>query len=207
MKRSRVRGRGRAAGASARSDRPSLREELRRFDGRHVAPLAALGSRLLQEADGTDELIRIASGDDERSQIAATWVLKWLQEQRVRFTAAQVRALLRSLDRAGCWEARLHLLQMLAGLEIPSPAARALHGTLARYVRDPGKLVRAWSYSGFFVLADQHPRFRPEVLGLLDAASEDEAASVRARVRRIRGAVGWAHAGPGSRPASRRGGR
>lgn len=185
----------------------NILEELGRFDGRHVEPLAALGVRLLARGAGTDELIEIAGSPEERLQTAASWVLKWLQENRVVYPAERVRALLRLLGRVDAWEARLHLLQMLDGLEIPSRAARTLRETLTIYTRDSSKFVRAWSYSGLFVRANQHPRYRREVLVLLDEASNDEAASVRARVRRIRRTVGWAHTGPGSGARSRRRGR
>jgi hypothetical protein len=47
------------------------------------------------------------------------------------------------------------------------------------------KFVRAWAYDGFFRLGQQHHSFEQEALQHLVKAQEEEAPSVRARVRKI----------------------
>ena len=51
--------------------------------------------------------------------------------------------------------------------------------------------IRAWSVHGAVVLADQHPAYRDSALDLLAAAEQDDAASVRARIRRTRKSFAW----------------
>lgn len=50
---------------------------------------------------------------------------------------------------------------------------------------DNNKFVRAWAYNGLYELSRQYEDLRIETMLLLDAGLNDEAASVRARIRNI----------------------
>lgn len=47
------------------------------------------------------------------------------------------------------------------------------------------KFVRAWAYIGKFELSVQYKEYKLETMVLLEAALQNEAASVRARIRNI----------------------
>ncbi len=170
----------------------NVNETLRQFDGKHVEPLEVLATKLLTREGCVDELLVLSNSDDIKTQSAATWVLKRLHEQQFPLSKSQTREVLRLLRCVTHWEAKLHLLQMLGGLEIPSRLGGSLRKTLDEHMADDNKLVRAWAYNGLFVLGEQFERFRAEVVELLDKAQHDPAASVRVRVRRVRKASCWA---------------
>jgi hypothetical protein len=169
----------------------NLSEHLRQFDGKHIEPLESLATQLLTRKGSADELIALSNSDEAKTQVAATWILKWLHERHVLFSKSQTQELFRILRNVTHWEAKLHLLQMLHGLDIPPQDVASLHRFLKERLCDNNKLVRAWSYNGLFVLGEQHGRFRKEVAELLNEAKHDTAASVRARVRKICKASSW----------------
>ncbi len=171
----------------------NVSEQLRQFDGKHIEPLEAVASQLVTREGSVDELLALSDSDDAKIQTASTWILKWLHERHVPLSRSQTQQVLRMLRDVTQWEAKLHLLQMLAGLKIPSRNVDSLHRFLREQLFDDNKLVRAWSYNGLFVLGDQHGRFRTEVGELLKKAQHDPAASVRARVRQICKTSSWAN--------------
>lgn len=166
-------------------------EALRSFDGKHVTPLEALAQELHSRNDGIDELLTLARKDKAALQTPATWVLKRLQELGAQFTKTHTTQVLDCLEHLEHWEARLHLLQMLDGLSIAPRNAAKANKRLKDWLEDPNKLVRAWTCSGLCVIADQHPKFRPEARALLHEAQNDAAASVRARLRKLYKSHAW----------------
>ena len=89
------------------------------------------------------------------------------------------------------WDTKLHVLQILPSLTIPSQQFDPLQRNLKENTRSENKLLRAWSFNGLAVLADQHSSLRTEVNGILSSAQNDEAASVRARIRQISKSLDW----------------
>ena len=171
-----------------------LAAELAAFDGKHNVVLEALAARLAPEPAVIRELIKLAARDDAKLQTAATWLLKRFHEDGHGFTTEQIAGLLNLFETVTHWEARLHLLQMLPGLAVPEARKDALFRLLkgAGFLHDPNKFVRAWSYNALAVMAEQFPALRATVAPLLAAGQEDEAASVRARLRRVVKEHGWA---------------
>jgi HEAT repeat protein len=169
----------------------SVIELLRRFDGRHVSALEALSVALPRCDSTVDQLLSAAGFSDTTVQVGATWVLKrWLEEgvPQVEESAA---VLVELLKIACHWEVRLHLLQILSQIRIPTRSREALRVLLLRLTADQNKLVRAWALSVYAELADQSEVLRHEVLSALQGAETDCAASVRARVRQIRKLYSW----------------
>ncbi|MGZ5564902.1 MAG: hypothetical protein ACXWFY_06910 [Chthoniobacterales bacterium] len=130
-------------------------------------------------------LISLAECAEPSLQIAATGLLKRYHLGGAYLPQAAVGRLLDLLAAVEAWESRLHLLQMLAGLEIPQSHAESLCDCLQRFVQDRNKFIRAWAYSGLHRLAELYPEYRAEVAPLLRRASLKEAASVRARLRHL----------------------
>ena len=165
--------------------------ELQAFDGKHTDVLEHLASLLPPEASVIQTLSEIAESEDLKLQTAATWLLKKFQGTGASFSELQVTGFVRLLEQMTGWEAKLHLLQMLSGLGIPTQCKASLYRLLKEYLTADKKLVRAWAYNGLFVLAEQHPEYRPEVSQLLSMAQQDESASVKARLRNMLKVAKW----------------
>ena len=171
-----------------------LHAELAAFDGKQTEVLEALAAKLSPEPRLVGELCALAQRDEAGLPAAATWLLKRFQEQGYVYSEEETAGLLGLFDSVGPWEAKLHLLQTLPRLVIPEDWAPALW-TLVKgedFLQSPNKFVRAWSYNALAVLATQHPAYRRDAAALLAAAQEDEAASVRARLRNVLKDIDWA---------------
>jgi hypothetical protein len=97
-----------------------------------------------------------------------------------------VARLIEQLSGSTPWESRLHILQMLPDLEIPTASSESLFQSLTGSLSEQNKFVRAWVYTALETLASQHEDYRPEVSQLLERATIDEAPSVRARLRQLK---------------------
>jgi len=169
----------------------NLIDELGKFNGKHTAPLNKIAQQILHRKGSVSELITCAQSDDIKIQSAATWLLKNLNEQGHLFSEVQTVDLINVLSNLNHWDAKLHVLQILPSLTIPSRQFDLLQRNLKDNIRSENKLLRAWSYNGLAVLADQHSSLRTEVNGILSGAQNDQAASVRSRIRQISKSLNW----------------
>ena len=128
---------------------------------------------------------RLGSETSEEHQVAVTWLIKKSLELGAKMKAAEVGLLLACLPRLGAWGAVLHVLQCLPHLAISARARPAVESFLRDSLDSDNKLVRAWAYNGFHVLSLQYPQYRGEAKRLLAKGLKDNAASVKARIRRI----------------------
>ncbi len=174
---------------ACRSD--ALTQALFDFDGKSTGPLERFAATYTADANLIAELCDFAGGDDLNLQAAATWLLKRLGVTGAQLSASQSETLLSLLIQETSWLSRLHVLQMMDSLTLPAALAEPLMAALAEQATGANTFIRAWSVHGAVALADQHPEYRDSVLDLLAAADQDEAASVRARIRRTRGAFDW----------------
>lgn len=164
----------------------TILNRLQQFNGKNVSVLQSIVTDLKPEPTDIEMLCAIAEEEDDNLPVGATWVLKQLHDRRkLRFTRDQSRVLLKLLLQANNPWARLHLLQLLAGIEIESRRCQTLLRWLTAAIADEHKLVRAWAFHGFWVLACQHPRYRDQVEELLEAGRNDPVAAVRARIRQL----------------------
>lgn len=169
----------------------SLIESLQKFDGKRTSELERLSDSMPRNGDFVAQLLAYAEHDDTVVQVGSTWILKrWLQEgvPQVEKSAA---ALVQLLKHATYWEVRLHLLQMLASLRVPSRTVPGLKKLLPGLLVDDNNFVRAWALSVLAELADQQETMRKDVILTIRDAANDDAASVRARVRQIQKRYKW----------------
>jgi hypothetical protein len=141
--------------------------------------------------DTVAQLLAVAEHDETKVQVGSTWILKrWLEEgvPQVEKSAA---TLVQLLKQATYWEVRLHLLQMLASIRIPTRSLKALEMRLPSLLVDDNKFVRAWALSLLATVADQCEASRQEAISTIQNSENDEAASVRARVRQIQKRYEW----------------
>ncbi len=168
-----------------------LRARLQAFDGRHINTLEDIAATLNAESPVLSALCGLALSDEQKLQSGATWLLKRLAEKGGELDPAQTTALLSALARQSGWEAKLHILQMLDKLRIPGTEAAALWHTLEPLTGHKKRLLRAWAYHGLAVLGQQHTAYRGAAVQWLAQGDSDAAASVQARIRRLRQAYVW----------------
>ena len=171
--------------------RPRLLQALLDFDGKRVDPLEAVFAELPARPQLLRDLCELMGSGDAKTQIASTWLLRRYLEAGAALSAEETEMALSPLLRESAWQAKLHLLQALEKLTISCELAAELWQALRIGTEDENKFIRAWSYHGFAVLAEQHAGYRDEALALLAVGEGDAAASVRARIRGLRKRFKW----------------
>ena len=123
---------------------------------------------------------------DPALERGTTWLLKHHLERGHQLTSQQAGKLYAAAGSLARWESRLHVLQVMAMAPVPEACAEAVESFLQDCLDSENKFVRAWAYSGYADLARAHPEYLDEARALLaDAMEHEEAASVRARVRKV----------------------
>lgn len=181
--------------ANASRNAESLIEQaLLDWDGRHTAPLQAVyqawpNSYSMRIDDYCAEhLLRYANADTNVIpywQSGLTWLLLHYQRDRhqppVTVTVAEyIQAVLPQVYEP---QASLHILQGEWFAPIASDYTQTVDAFLRKNLQAQQAIVRAWSYHGWAVLAQQHPGYRQEALQLLRMGARDEPASCKARIK------------------------
>ena len=169
----------------------SLIEALSSFDGKRIDTLEAIAGAFPASPQLLTQLCELTQSEERRMQSASTWLLRRYHQARAELSPQQTAQLLQVLLRDAYWEARLHVLQLLGDLCIPPEFVAALWAALIKQIKDRNKLIRAWSYNGLALLAHHNERYRNEALSRLAHGEQDEAASVRARIRCLRQSLNW----------------
>lgn len=68
---------------------------------------------------------------------------------------------------------------------MPKAQCQQVEQYLRAALIDDSKLARAWAYHGFYWLAEQYPQYTADVEHFFTLAFNDEAPSVKARVRQL----------------------
>jgi hypothetical protein len=155
------------------------------FDGKNINRLVRISEAWTPDTKLFQHLVWFAETAEGSAQEGATWLLKRYQERGAKFPEALVARLLELLASVNGWESRLHLLQMLPELPIPSSCAPELKQLLIGWTLHRNLFVRSWAYSGLHRLAMLYPKYRAQIAPLLESAKTQESASVRARLRQL----------------------
>lgn len=163
-----------------------FRRQLEAVDAASKDALTDFTATLEADANTLDHLL--AGASHAKIQRTSTWALKALLEDGAELTREQRQMLWEQISAVDEDWSLLHLLQCVqfAGIEAGDSSAALLRKRRSRLedlLQRDHKFVRAWTYDALAQLARVHPRMRSETLQLLRAALEDEAPSVRARVR------------------------
>ena len=158
-------------------------------EGQPVTALESVRDRFEPNSDRIAQLIGLLSTDEAWLQSSAAWLLRqYCADGRYEFqlSRASAAAIARTLPALTDPWARLHICQMLSCIPVPSRNAEQV----ARFVRAcweaPNTFLRAWAVDALYRLAGMHEKYLPEAMQLITDAAEDKAASIRARVRRLR---------------------
>ncbi len=165
-------------------DRQSVIREITAWDGKQVDSLKRLQQTLLPECSGLSLLVDLLEQKNEL-QVAVTWLLKRQLESGCQLSAKASDRLLQLGVKLENWQSILHFLQFLEWLPITENHHKALEVVLRCWINHENKFVRAWCYNAWYLLADQYPQYRHEVVLFFEMAMRDEAPSVKARIRKI----------------------
>ena len=130
-----------------------------------------------------DQTLATLANDSEQQEVAS-WFLKHHIDSGQTLHTTQIEDLCAALDQLEEWPAQLHILQILPQLELTGAVSDEVAEFARHSLQADNKFVRAWSYAAFSHLALAHAEYKQEVVSLLTAALENEAPSVRVRIRK-----------------------
>ncbi|MDJ0952003.1 MAG: hypothetical protein QNJ94_24085 [Alphaproteobacteria bacterium] len=162
-----------------------LRERLADYDGRATTLLTEAAAAFGGRPGYLDDLIALAGDAEQFVSDGSTWLIKHHLEKGRALSAAQTSALLAQAGRITGWTAMLHLCQSVRHLIIAEADADALVRWLRPLLAHDRPFLRAWSLDALCSVGEQWPRIATEARDALARASEDRAASVRARARNL----------------------
>lgn len=166
----------------------ALEDILIDWDGKSAEFLRDAYERFSPEESFVDDALFLTC--EPKLQTSATWLIKHHLEQGGSLSAKQRTKLFRSLKSLQDWESKLHVLQCLPTLKLTKRQAEQTIDFLRACTEDSNKFVRAWAFGGMHVLSEQHGEYREEAEQKIAWASENEAPSVRARIRQVLGKKG-----------------
>lgn len=161
----------------------TLETDIKAWDGKSVDIINRVYVRHHRRPSFLAELTSAIS--DEALQDGATWLLKHHLETDSPLDTGRAKEVFQALPKLTSWGAKLHILQSLRWMPIPTRYKNKLETFLRACLQEENKFVRAWAYSGFYELAKQHQEYRLEAQQLCRQAANNEAASVKARIRKI----------------------
>lgn len=160
-----------------------LIEAIEQWDGKSTDYLVDVFEEHCSREEFASDLVDLAAVPE--LQTAATWLLKHHFEQDGSLDSELQKDLFRGLQQLEHWGAKLHVLQIFDRLTIRAAERKPCKQFLAECLESENKFVRAWTMHGYHTLATQHTEYQESVTKMLQDALETEAASVKARVRKL----------------------
>jgi len=173
------------------SPKKTIQEQIGSIYPTDTEALASFASRYGDDPAYESALIDCVDAEDEAISIASTWLIKHAADGGHRFGAEATSALCVRLDGVSAWESALHLAQSVGAFELSPEFAARLVRWLVPMIGHERPFLRAWSLDGLCKVAARHGRYRARAIEAVDDAGDDSAASVRARVRRLRRAFDY----------------
>lgn len=153
------------------------------WNGRSTEDILEVYERYKSSDRFVEEIVTLIVEDIEEN--GATWLLKHHFEQGSNLSADDIDKIYKVLPTLKTWEARLHILQSMPYMPIESANYQIIEAFVRGGLTGNHKLIRAWSYSGFYELALVVPGLQSEALEIFDQALKTEAPSVTARIRNL----------------------
>ena len=166
-----------------------LLNALRAYDNKATTILSEANTRLGESADFTKELATFIDSQEAFVANGATWLIKHRAESGIVPKPGEVVAIVSRLDAVNSWQAALHLCQSAELLPFTPDQARQFAEWAVRFLEHERPFLRAWSMSAIQCAAQRAPDLAKLAQDSLAHAEKDEAASVRARARKIRAAT------------------
>ena len=167
-----------------------LRDHISAFDGRATTILGEAEARYRGRPDYLESLVALAGDETEAVSSGATWLIKAYLEAGGVLGRRETSLLMANLKSITAWDAQLHLCQIAQYLTFSAKDANRFATWLESLLTHKRPFLRAWSVDALCRIALQHERYREKAQDALEAASKDEAASVAARIRKLRSETG-----------------
>ncbi len=161
----------------------SVRESLRRYDGKSVEPFRLIAEDLAIRPDALEIVISIIESDEPNAQVGGTWVLKRLLELGLETDGQFCKKVLLWLDSTSDKNARLHLLQSFSHIKIPKSLHNRVYTLGLELTTDRNTFVRAWAYNLIGLVAVANLGFQAETWVHYKKAMLTETPSIKARIR------------------------
>lgn len=162
----------------------ALRDEIAGWDSKSADAISDIYQRYADRESFLDDIVDFLN--EPALQPGATWLLKHhLEDGRSGLDLHLNDRIYAALPGLQHWASKLHVLQCLPHMTIPSKRSKDLEVFLRACLTDTNKFVRAWSYGAFHALAAQHREYRDEATQIFARALSEEAPAVRARVRQV----------------------
>ncbi len=161
----------------------NVEQALAQWDGKAIEQMQLLFDQYHTQQGFVQQLISFLQ--KEETQLGASWLLKACLDKEVSLNASQVDQVLLCLLNAHSWQTKLHILQSLPHMVLSKKQAEFIYPILRQGLSAENKFVRAWSYNGMYELSCQHAKYLKETKQYFALALEDEAPSVKARLRNI----------------------
>jgi len=171
------------------SSRPAspLEIELRSYDGRHADVLKEIAAATEPKASVLRQAIQLSVHGDLAIAQGATWLLwTWLGDG-AKCTPKLVGELVGLLPRFEDKWVMLHVARCLPGLELDAPQLDACCVFLQRCYQGRLPFLRAWAMDALHELSLRYEGAAVAAREVMEAAADDPAKSVQARLRRILG--------------------
>ncbi len=153
-------------------------------DDKEVEDRRLIHQKYCDAKDYIDKLVELIETGQCLSD--TTWLLKAALEANGKIEPLTISRIYSNLATLENWQQKLHILQCMEYMPVANPDKKPVEYFLRQCLCDDNKFVRAWAYSGFYYMATQHEEFQPEAIHFFELALKDEAASVKARVRKLK---------------------
>ncbi len=160
-----------------------LKQDVRLWDGKSAVLMVRVYEQYCDTPDFAFCLTQLMC--EQEFQRGASWLLKHHIDTGHIIHPKEAQNCFASLDKLTHWDTRLHILQSMHAMPIAADHRQAVYDFLDQNITSKRTLVRAWTYTGYVVLAQQHEEYRPQVMALLNKANEIETAgSIKVRIRK-----------------------
>ena len=131
------------------------------------------------------EIVALSNHNKANIAARAIWIVRKITENSPELLSKYKPILLHDLTQSPFWEVKAELCHIIPKLKMDYEEIKGAIAFFKNNLNDKSKIVKAWSLDALYELSKIEPKIAPEVQKLLNIALEDEAASVRARVRKI----------------------
>ncbi len=165
--------------------RIELETSLQEFDGVAVSVLSETRAAHRDRPGFVDEIVRLCA--DQRSSIShgAAWILKAEADDGARFGTRVTGALVEQLENISAWQSQLAICQSVTAFDFDAADAASFCTWASSLANHPRPFLRAWSLHARVILGVRLRHPKAALLNDIEAATQDDAASVRARARNL----------------------
>lgn len=163
----------------------NLQTALERYDGKSVQYLGQLQAEFESDPDYVGGLITALTQSRENVANGASWLLLDHLNRGKKLSAEQSEQVAKSVPSLMNWPEQLHCAQMIRHLELDKSLAKIVMREMETLQSHNRPFLRAWSLDAIWHIAQSHDEFKDRAFAAIERAKEDNAASVRARVKNL----------------------